>query len=502
MRDMNSIDEKIINEVATFTHDPLGYVNWAFDWGKGELEYSPGPRTWQKDILKTIGEELRKNQGKKNQVVKIAIASGHGIGKSCLMALVNCWGLSTLEDCRGRVTANTGNQLKSTTWAELSKWWARMLNKDWFTVTATGFYSNVPDHNLNWRTDAVVWRENSTEGFAGLHNKGRRIIIEVDEASGVPQAVFDVIDSFTFEESTEIIILVFGNPTRNSGPFYDIFHKNKAAWITKQIDSRTVEGANQEEIAKQIELHGIDSNWVKTRILGEFSNTSSMQFIPTDLVKEARMKDATSTNNEPLILGIDLARGGDDNCVFYFRRGRDAKSIKPIIIPGSEVADSTRLEAIGIDLFNRYQPDYIFGDAGGLGAPILDHWKKLGYNIFHINFGGSSPKDCYHNMTAYMGSEFKDWLKTGGAIWDDPRLEDDLCMREFDYMPDGSTLFLESKKDMKKRGLSSPDISDALWLTFSSPVPNKNVMVSTHKNIQMKNTLKDYNPLAHRLLKH
>ena len=104
----------------------------------------------------------------------MAVASGHGIGKSALVAWIILWAMSTFTDARGIVTANTEGQLRTKTWPELAKWLALCTNRHWFTYTATSLHSSQPGHDKTWRVDAITWSENNTEAIAGLHNKGKR----------------------------------------------------------------------------------------------------------------------------------------------------------------------------------------------------------------------------------------------------------------------------------------------------------------------------------------
>lgn len=485
--------EQLTQDISQYQDDPLGFVLYSFTWETGELENSPGPRKWQKEILAEVGRQL-----KKSKIVRIAIASGHGIGKTCLTAMIQLWALSTMVGTKGQCTANTGQQLKTKTWAELSKWHRLCINKDWFEVTATSIFSSQEKYKLEWRSDQAIWRENRTEAFAGFHNYDKRILIILDEASGIPQPIWDTVEGFFLDKDTEIICLAFGNPLQNSGGFYEIFkeEENRLAeglppiWKTYHIDSREVEGVNLSETQKMIDLHGEDSDYVKTRVRGLFPNASSVQFIPSELCMEARKRKPTATAYDPLVCGIDFAMSGNANCVFYFRRGLDGKSIPPEIIPGKEIHDATRLAEISCEILAKRKPDMVFGDKGAMGGPVMDIIRRMGFNIIPINFGGEPlDKSRYYNKSAEMAMLKKQWLMDGGAIWDDPRIQDDMTQREYGTTLKGQ-LKLETKDEMKSRGLDSPDIDDALNLTFAFPVGMKANLMGDTKT--MKTTLKEY----------
>lgn len=468
--------EKMLQEdIAKFTHDPYGYVLYAFDWGKGELEGVAGPRKWQRELLESLGQDLRAGKVNSYEAIQYAVASGHGIGKSALVAMLVMWALSTCEDTRGIITANTERQLKTKTWPELEKWHRLAINKHWFKVTKTGIYSTVPGHEGTWGMDQIVWTENKTEAFAGLHNAKKRILVIFDEASAIPDAISDVTEGALTDEDTEILWFKFGNPTRNSGRFYQCFGSAKHRWKTKQIDSRTVEGTNKRQIKKWEEDHGEDSDFFRVRVRGVFPNASVSQFIPGNLVAEAMKRDAVSMIGDPLIMTLDVARGGDDDCVIFFRRGLDARSIPPLIIPGMFSKDSMVLCTKVVEVFVQHDADALFVDETGMGGPVLDRIRQLlpGRRILGVQFGSTDQVSDPHyaNMATDMWRKAREWLQRG-ALWANPRLERELTVREF-YHNKRDQIALESKDDLKDRGESSPDIADAFCMSFAYPVMPK-----------------------------
>jgi hypothetical protein len=178
------------DQLGKFRFDALGYVISAFPWGRPgtALAGESGPEPWQRDILERLGPALEKDLASPDDAVRLAVASGHGIGKSALVAWIVLWAMSTMSGIRGIVTANTEAQLRTKTWPELAKWLALCANRDWFTYTATSLQSARPGHDKTWRVDAITWSENNTKAIAGLHNKGRRAFVVFDEASAIPAA--------------------------------------------------------------------------------------------------------------------------------------------------------------------------------------------------------------------------------------------------------------------------------------------------------------------------
>ena len=315
----------------------------------------------------------------------------------------------------------------------------------------------------------VPWSEKNTEAFAGLHNEGKRILLIFDEASAIPDTIWEVAEGALTDENTEIIWAVFGNPTRNTGRFRQCFGKLRHRWGHRQIDSRQVEGTNNAQLDEWVEDYGEDSDFVRIRVRGMFPRASSLQFIPSDIIAAAMKAEPRCNFNDPLIMSLDIARGGDDRCVFYFRRGLDGQSIPPVIIPGSEARDSMVLVSKAIDLLDRHKPDAFFYDGVGVGGPVGDRIKQLGYKVTEVLGSARSRDDKHGNLRAYMWGQMKEWLGRGAAIIDDVDIEADLASPEY-YHNTKDKLMLEKKEDMKKRGLASPDLGDALAMTFAYPV--------------------------------
>ena len=147
---------QLIEDMASMSKDPYAWVLYSFDWGHGELADFAGPDEWQTAELKEIARKLLDPSADTGVILREAIASGHGIGKSAFVAWLILWALSTFEDTMGVVTANTETQLKTKTWANVAKWYRLCIVKHWFTFTATALYSVQPDHEKTWRVDMVA----------------------------------------------------------------------------------------------------------------------------------------------------------------------------------------------------------------------------------------------------------------------------------------------------------------------------------------------------------
>ena len=326
-----SLDD-IYLELAKCYDDPLRFVMWAFPWGElpetsvvrlkepWASQYPNcqfGPDEWACQMLDDIGASVRQRGFDGSQAVdpiRMAVSSGHGIGKSAFTAWLVCWIMATRPNCKGVVTANTANQLETKTWAEITKWMRRSLVADMFDMKATSIVSKESPES--WRVDALTCREENAESFAGLHAASSTPFYIFDEASAIPAAIYEVAEGGLTDG--EPMMFLFGNPTRSSGRFYDCFHTKAKYWNLRKVDSRTCHITNKKQIQQWLDEYGEDSDFFRVRVMGEFPNASSTQFIPTKAVEEAMSRPGGGLRANLAIIGVDVARYGIDETVIYY----------------------------------------------------------------------------------------------------------------------------------------------------------------------------------------
>lgn len=464
---MPDIDAELIELAAQHSLDPRGWVNVAYDWGHDELSGFNGPRTWQGEVFDDIANHL---QGPiRFQPLLIAVSSGHGIGKSAGIGMIVNWGLSTCEDCKIVVTANTEGQLRTKTSPEIGKWQRLSITSHWFDPQSSSVSSKDKDHTKTWRADMVPWSDNNTEAFAGLHNKGKRIIVIFDEASAISDKIWEVTEGALTDEDTEIIWIAFGNPTRNIGRFRECFRRFKHRWITRQIDSRTVEGTNKEQIAKWAADYGEESDFFKIRVRGMFPSMSSRQFISEADVTAAygRKLRPEQYSFAPKILTCDPAWEGDDELVISIRQGLAFRILERMPKNDNDLIVAAKLARWE----DEEHADAVFIDAG-YGTGIKSAGDGLGRDWTLVWFQSASNDIGCLNKRAEMWKLARDWLKEGGAISEDPTLRDELQAPEQVPRLDGK-LQIESKKEMKARGVPSPNRADSLVISFAFPVTKR-----------------------------
>lgn len=454
-------EDELQEHIARFVYDPLGFVLFAFPWGEeGELKHEAGPDEWQTRVLKDIGEKL--TAGDLQGALEIAVRSGHGIGKTALIAWLILWFMSTRPNPQIPVTANTKEQLTSKTWRELAKWSRLAINSHWFKWTATKFYH--VDYPETWFASAIPWSKERSEAFAGTHEKF--VLMVYDEGSAIDDIIWEVSEGAMTTDGA--MWIVFGNPTRNSGRFFECFNRYRHRWVTYEIDSRTAKKANKAQIQKWAEDFGEDSDFFRVRVKGQAPRQGVIQFISTEIVNQAAARDmpAGSFEHAPRVIGVDVARFGDDQSVILKRQGLNAR----FEIKRYRGIDTMRLASLVSEEIRTWNPHAVMVDAVGIGAGVVDRLRQLGHDIIEVQAGAAANDDKrYFNKRVEMWAGVRDWLKAGGAIPDENELKTDLTGPEYTF--DAKERYvLESKDDMKERGLASPDMGDALALTFAEHV--------------------------------
>jgi hypothetical protein len=475
-------EKKLMTEIWSMNikDDPLNFVKFVFPWGLKDtpLEHFTGPRKWQEKILRQMTTHIARN-GVKDlpEMFRMAVASGRGIGKSALVSWIIIWMLSTRLGATIIVTANTEQQLRSRTWAELGKWMTLSMNAHWFQKTATTikpapWFQKALEEDLKIDTgyyyaQAQLWSEENPDAFAGIHSSYGVCLI-MDEASGIPAPIYSVSEGFFSEPTANRYWFTFSNPRRNSGPFYDSFHSKQKFWQNLQIDSRTVEGTDKSLFEKMIEQYGEDSTVSRVEVMGEFPQSDDDTVIPMQLIRDAINREVSLTPSEPILWGLDVARFGGDNSALCVRQGNTVFEI-------TSFASMDLMQLCGV-IKNRYddatvmdKPQEILVDVIGIGAGVVDRLREQNLPVRGINVSESpSSKKNYLNLRAELWFAIKDWLAQRDCrLPMDDELASELAAPLYKYTSTGK-IKIESKDEMRKRGIKSPDKADALALTMAS----------------------------------
>lgn len=486
---MDDTQKQLAGEMARFFDDPLGFVMFAYPWSTDpaiqvvELaepwasRYNSfyGPDRWACEFLDHVGKLVKKHGfapgGPAVEAIREAIVSGHGIGKSALIAWLCNWIMSTRPMAQGTVTANTAKQLETKTWAQIVKWTQRCVTRKWFILT-TGRGSMSMRHRKwpqEWFCTAQTCDPENSEAFAGQHAVTSTSFYLFDEASGIDDEIDNVSEGGLTDG--EPMKFAFGNGTQNTGWFYRCFSSEtgRKRWGTRHIDSREVQITNKKHLAEMIEDHGIDSDYVKVRVRGMFPSMSAKQFISVADVDAAfgRVLVHGQYSFAPKVLTLDNAWEGDDEGVIGLVQGLAYRILR--VFPKND--NDIEIANILAQIEDQEQADAVHIDAG-YGTGVVSAGKTMGRDWKLVWFAGKSPDPGCLNMRAYVWKGARDFLKAGGAIPKDFTLYDDLIGPWTVPRMDG-LIQIEAKKDMKRRGVASPGRAEALALAFAYPVVKK-----------------------------
>lgn len=451
-----NVEAELQEACAEFVNDPSGFTRFMYPWGEGLLKDWEGPDSWHEEIFRTIREYL---EGPETSPLLLAISSGHGAAKTALCAWIMRWFMSTRDHPQVVCTANTESQLNTKTWRELAKWHKLSLNQHWFEWTATQYYLKA--HPETWRANAIPWSENNTEAFAGTHEEN--VLVVFDEASKISDKIWEVTDGVLTTKKN--IWIACGNGTRNVGRFYDCFHKNKKYWKTWSIDSRTCKAANPEYLNRLVEQYGgEDSDQARVRVRGLFPKSATRQLISTEAVDKAMKFEAEGWEFLPKVMGVDIARFGENSSTICVRQGRKVSDIE--VLPKMDLMQTAHHVAEAI---KRERPLQVFVDGSGIGAGVVDRLRQLNFSVTDVNGGNSSLNTRFLNKRAEMWWEMKEFIEGACELPKDQQLKEELTCVEYDYTDKGR-IRLDRKSDIAEQYGFSPDRADALSLTFAYPV--------------------------------
>ena len=413
------------------------------------------PDEWQCQFLEAIARGDR----------KITVRSGHGVGKSTASSWAMLWFFLTRSPVKVVVTAPTSAQLFDALFAELKRWVNELpdLLQQMVTVKQDRIVFNAaPDEMF---ISARTSRAEQPEALQGIHSD--HVMLVADEASGVPEQVFEAAAGSMSGHSA--VTLLLGNPTRSSGFFYDTHNRLASEWTVFKVGCQESPRVSDEYVAEMASRYGEDSNAFRVRVLGEFPRSDDDTMIPMELIESARQRDVAGNPYADVIWGLDVARFGSDSSALCKRQGnivietpRRWKNLDLMQLTGAVVAEYESLE-------EKDRPAEILVDSIGLGAGVVDRLIELGLPARGINVSESpSFGTKYRNLRAELWAKAKAWLERRDCFLpDDSQLVSELATVRYKFASNGK-LQIESKEDLKKRGLKSPDVADSFVLTFAS----------------------------------
>lgn len=454
-------------------------------WVRDMPRYEPDK--WQDEFyraLSGIGDDAQR---------RLALNACKGPGKSHALANAGFWWLFTRWHANGVACSITQKNLTDCLWAELARVQDRsQILKHCFDLTSTRIVAK--GYENTWWLSARSFPQDADKSaqdktVAGIH--GRHPFALGDEVGDWPDGVLVALEAILLTlvdgKPPDGRVMVAGNPTSTEGPLYRIVKKDRDRWWVYQITSDPMDPnrsprVDPAEAQAAIDLWGRDSDYVKVNILGQFPSQQANKLMGPDAVLEAsRRQIPEGFEEDAMIFGLDVARYGDNASVLFKRQGN--MTWRPLI--WRELSLMSLADRIAEE-WESDQPEALFIDQAGVGGGVIDRLRQLGIPVLAIDFGGSPLDNRFQDRRSEMYWKMAEWLKRGGTIPDMPDLRAELVAPNFQYKATGKiTKFkLESKDEMRKRGLQSPDRADALALTFAAPVPATRILKARPKTLE------------------
>jgi phage terminase large subunit len=407
----------------------------------------------------------------------VAVKSGHGIGKTSALAWIIWHYLMCRPHPRVICTAPSKHQLYDVLWSELFKWHRFMMRHPIGTLFANQFELQNEtvfhkDYKKDWFAVARTAKRDNPDALQGFHADYVMRILE--EASGIPDNIFEVLEgAHGMKESVEIRV---GNPTKLTGEFYRSF--NKEGRFFKKLTHSCINSpiVPKRYIDRMRNKYGETSNMYRVRVLGEFPSSESDSFIPFDFAYSALNRDIDSQAGKKKVLGCDIGRGGDET-VLMPRQGDEFYKWHTL-----RNRDTMQTVSYIAHLANQEKFDNIFIDVIGIGAGVYDRLREMGFPVIAVNVAEAPSMNLfqYNRLRDELWGMARDWLEARrGKIWDNSEDQDFIAQwttPKYKILSNGK-IQIESKDDMKKRGVSSPNIADAANLTFALPTADYNKYV-------------------------
>jgi len=418
----------------------------------------------------------------------VTIKSGHGTGKTATEVVIIMHYMCCRPYPRVLCTAPSRHQLHDVLWAELSLWRRRMnsIFSQMFECTKEKMFH--VKHPEEWFAIARTATKENPEALQGIH--GDYVLKILEEASGIPEPIFEVTDgAHGLRETKE---LMCANPTRLSGTFFMSFNQNKDEYTRLSWSCLDSSLLTDGKYARRMERkYGRDSNIYRIRVLGEFPKQDGDSFIPYHLVEDAIQREIPDQKAYPKVFAVDVARFGSDDTVIAIRQGDEFKPCH--VLQGKSTMEVAGYIAL---LANDQKPKRIFIDVIGIGSGVYDRLEELGFPVIPVCVSESPAMnpEKYKRLRDELWGNMRDWLEMRrGKLCDndDRDLAGELTTPKYRITSDGK-IVIETKDEMKKRGLASPNKADAAIMTFAQPM---NEYTMDDDSTFYGHTQSDYQPL-------
>lgn len=427
-----------------------------------------GPAEFAREMLGATPEAWQEKAGRRLvERRRLSIRSGHGVGKSAFLAWCILWFAYTRFPCKIPATAPTAHQLDDVLWAELATWHG-VLKEKYPTWAAqfewsSGAFRSKDDPSGAFAV-ARTSRPEKPEALQGFHSEN--ILFLIDEASGVPDNIFEVAEGALSTEGAYVVMAA--NPTRQSGYFYDSHHKMRADWATLHVDGEKCARVSREYVARMAKKYGKESPIYKVRVKGDFAAAAD-GVIPLELCESAKTRDVARMK-APVVWGLDVARFGDDSTALAKRSG-NWQLEKTRQWFGKDTMQTAGLIKAEYDSATE-KPSAINVDVIGIGAGVVDRLRELGLPVHGVNVAESAATGSdgrqFNRLRDELWWKGREWLEALDCrmVEDDDDLIGELTTPKYSILSSG-VIKVEGKDELKTRGVESPNLADAWLLTFA-----------------------------------
>lgn len=426
-------------------NDPVKFVRYV-------LRETPEP--WQEEFLNNVAKHDR-----------VSVRSANGVGKTKALSWIIAWFLCTRFPVVVAITAPGAPQIEAALWPNIRSTFAKLppAMRERFDITTDRVV--LKDSNGDSFAVARTGTKDRPEALQGMHSEN--LLLVVDEASGVPDIVFDYAGSSLSTAGAKVVLT--SNPMRLSGYFYNTQTKWRERWTTQKVsafDSKYSRDGSLIDNVRREDGEGSD-RW-RTRVLGEFPLQDEEQLISRAIVDEAMRRNDVEPIDAPIIWGLDVARQGSDRSALLKRQGNVVLEPVKTWIKLDTMQLSNIVHQEWIDTPLALRPEEIFVDVIGIGAGVTDRLRELiGDRVKGVNVAESPPtKERFSRLRDELWWRAREWFEARDCMLpDDPLLADELCMPKFHYEITGK-IKIESKDEMRRRGERSPDLADAFTISL------------------------------------
>lgn len=442
------MDNEVADFIELYRDDPISFIENCLG-----ADLDP----WQREFFEVIPDTR-----------KVSIAAGHGVGKSTALCFLCLHTLLFHFPCKGVITAPSSSQLYSALWADLKMWIEHLPDvlKDLIDYTQDVIrLKEAPNESF---IRAAVARIDQPDALQGVHAESGIVLLIVDEAAAVHNRIYESAYGSMSQENAKMILI--GNPTRNTGYFYETFHRASSEWTNFQVSCIDSPRVSESYINEMRVLYGEDSAMWKIRVLGEFADEEEAGFISPSIIRSAINREIEPSPSSPIIWGLDVARMGRDKRALCKRKGN-------VILEQIKTWRKLDLMSLAGEVMNEFQntpPDEqcseLLIDAIGIGAGLCDRINEIGIiptRGINVSESSSLTNEC-GNLRAELWYKAREFFeKKTCKIPNDPELVKELSAPRYKFDSRGRYL-IESKDEMRRRGEASPDKADAFCLTFAT----------------------------------